>query len=46
MTWIGKSSHNANYPLSVRAASLPDLWPGQNLLGFTLMMVRDELSKE
>ena len=24
----------------------PDLWPGQNLLGFTLMMVRDELSKE
>ena len=24
----------------------PDLWPGQNLLGFTLMMVREELSKE
>ena len=24
----------------------PDLWPGQNLLGFTLMMVRDQLSKE
>ena len=24
----------------------PDLWPGQNLLGFTLMMVRDELSNE
>ena len=24
----------------------PDLWPGQNLLGFTLMMVRDELIKE
>ena len=24
----------------------PDLWPGQNLLGFTLMTVRDELSKE
>ena len=24
----------------------PDLWEGQNLLGFTLMMVRDELSKE
>ena len=24
----------------------PDLWPGHNLLGFTLMMVRDELSKE
>ena len=24
----------------------PDLWQGQNLLGFTLMMVRDELSKE
>ena len=24
----------------------PDLWPGQNLLGFTLMTVREELSKE
>ena len=24
----------------------PDLWEGQNLLGFTLMMVREELSKE
>ena len=24
----------------------PDLWPGKNLLGFTLMMIRDELSKE
>ena len=24
----------------------PDLWPGQNLLGFTLMMVREELIKE
>ena len=24
----------------------PDLWQGQNLLGFTLMMVREELSKE
>lgn len=24
----------------------PELWEGQNLLGFTLMMVRDELSKE
>ena len=24
----------------------PDLWQGRNLLGFTLMMVREELSKE
>ena len=24
----------------------PDLWQGQNLLGFTLMMVREELFKE
>ena len=24
----------------------PDLWEGQNLLGFTLMMVREQLSKE
>ena len=24
----------------------PDLWEGQNLLGFTLMMVREELSME
>ena len=24
----------------------PDLWPGQNLLGFTLMTVREELIKE
>ena len=24
----------------------PDLWPGQNLLGFTLMAVREELIKE
>ncbi len=24
----------------------PDLWQGQNLLGFTLMMLRDALSKE
>lgn len=24
----------------------PDLWQGQNLLGFTLMLVREELSKE
>ena len=24
----------------------PDLWEGQNLLGFTLMMVREELARE
>jgi predicted NAD-dependent protein-ADP-ribosyltransferase YbiA (DUF1768 family) len=24
----------------------PDLWQGQNLLGFTLMMVREELRKD
>lgn len=24
----------------------PELWEGQNLLGFTLMMVREDLSKE
>ena len=36
MTGIGKSSHSFH----------PDLRPGRNLLGFTLMMVREELSKE
>ena len=36
---IGLSMHD-EYRLE------PDLWEGQNLLGFTLMMVREQLSRE
>ena len=34
------------WPMNAPEAQNIDLWKGQNLLGFALMMVRDEIKKE